>query len=239
MNPQYYLLTAILFTVLTFVMLGLILYGLRRVLARSDYAPNKQTGIFYTVAGILIAWLAVSSGLSLSGFLSNFEGVPPRMVFMIFPPLVSILFLTFSKGFTRFLQFVPPSWLIWIQSFRVVVEILLWLLFIDNLLPIQMTFEGRNFDVLAGLTAPLFAYMCFVKGSWSKRVAIIWNIACLLLLANIVGTAILSIPSPFRVFMNEPANTIIATWPIVWLPAFLVPIAYSMHFFSLRQLTRG
>ena len=94
------------------------------------------------------------------------------------------------------------------------------------------------FDVLAGLTAPVIVYLCFVKGTWSRRVAIYWNIAGLLLLLNIVSIAILSTPVPFRVFMNEPANTLVATFPFVWLPAFLVPIAYSMHFFSLRQLGR-
>jgi hypothetical protein len=67
-------------------------------------------------------------------------------------------------------------------------------------------------------------------------VAIIYNFVSLALLVNIVATAILSTPYPFRVFMNEPANTIVAYFPFVLLPSFLVPIAYFMHFISLRQL---
>ena len=66
---------------------------------------------------------------------------------------------------------------------------------------------------------------------------IAYNFIGLVLLFNIVTVAILSIPGPFRYFMNEPANTIVTYFPIVFLPAFLVPLAYTLHFFPLRQLT--
>jgi hypothetical protein len=36
--------------------------------------------------------------------------------------------------------------------------------------------------------------------------------------------------------MNEPANTIVAVFPISWLPGLLVPLAYTLHIFSLKQL---
>jgi hypothetical protein len=115
-------------------------------------------------------------------------------------------------------------------------QIILWMVFLDNIIPVQMTFEGRNFDILVGLTAPVIAYFCFIKKSWSRQAAIAWNIFGLLLLANIVVVSILSSPVPFRVFMNEPANTIIAKLPFVWLASFVVPVAYWMHILSLKQL---
>ena len=101
-----------------------------------------------------------------------------------------------------------------------------------------MTFEGRNWDILAGLTAPIFGYYCFVKKQWPKGIAIAWNIAGLALLANIVTIAVLSMPTPARIFMNEPANTIVAEFPFIWLPGILVTIAYCFHIFSLRQLLK-
>jgi len=36
--------------------------------------------------------------------------------------------------------------------------------------------------------------------------------------------------------MNEPANTMIAHLPFIWLPAFVVPVAYFLHIVSLKQL---
>jgi hypothetical protein len=115
-------------------------------------------------------------------------------------------------------------------------EIVLWLTFVDNIIPIQMTFEGLNYDILVGLTAPVVACFCFTIKKWSRTVAIIWNFFGLALLLNIVVISVLSAPVPFRVFMNEPANTFVAQLPFVWLPAFVVPVAYWMHILSLKQL---
>ena len=64
----------------------------------------------------------------------------------------------------------------------------------------------------------------------------VWNILCLMLLINIVTIALLSAPVPFRVFMNEPANTIVTTFPFIWLPALLVPLAYGLHILSVVQI---
>ena len=60
----------------------------------------------------------------------------------------------------------------------------------------------------------------------------------LMLLINIVLISVVSAPVPFRMFMNEPANTIVATFPAVWLPALLVPLAYFLHILSIKQLIR-
>ena len=105
---------------------------------------------------------------------------------------------------------------------------------LENELPIQMTFEGRNFDVLAGLTAVVVAFLLQRK-IIGKRFIYVWNIFSLILLTNIVTIAILSTPVPFRVFMNEPANTIVTTFPFVWLPALLVPMAYGLNVLSFVQ----
>jgi hypothetical protein len=118
------------------------------------------------------------------------------------------------------------------------VEVLLWALYASALLPIQMTFEGRNFDIITGVTAVLLTtrlsgFMLLDK--LPRFVIILWNIMGLGLLINIVAIAILSMPTPFRYFMNEPANTIVTLFPISLLPAFLVPLAYMLHILSLRK----
>jgi hypothetical protein len=38
--------------------------------------------------------------------------------------------------------------------------------------------------------------------------------------------------------MNEPANTLVGQFPFILLPGILVPIAYGLHIFSLRQLLK-
>lgn len=63
-----------------------------------------------------------------------------------------------------------------------------------------------------------------------------WNTLGLVLLANIVTVALLSAPTPLRVFMNEPANVWITHAPWVWLPAVMVFAALAGHVLVYRRL---
>ena len=53
---------------------------------------------------------------------------------------------------------------------------------------------------------------------------------------NIVTIGIFSLPTEFRIFMNEPANTFVAYVPYVWLPAVLVQAALLGHLLIFRWL---
>ena len=65
---------------------------------------------------------------------------------------------------------------------------------------------------------------------------IAWNVLGLVLLANIVITAVLSTPVPFRRFLDQPPHTLPSTFPFVWLPSFLVQVALGSHLLVFRQL---
>ena len=236
MDSSLYRITALGFVLLSLGCVVLVLAGLRIALAKTSFSTLRQKKVFWLTTGSIGIWLVAISLVASTGFFSDFSFFPPRIGLVLVIPFIAILIITFSKGFKQLPVAVPSQWLIYIQSFRVLVEILIWMLFLAEVAPVQMTFEGRNYDILVGLTAPLIAYFCFTKKKWTILVAIVWNFAGLLILLNIVTIAILSMPSPIRVFMNEPANTIVSYFPIIWLPGILVPIAYSMHFFSLRQL---
>ena len=236
MKTSLLLLAQVGFAALTLICYSIVLYELKSALALTSFTTDKQGKIWRSVFVSFVCWMVVSSALALTGFIQDFSTMPPRFFIVLIIPLPVIIWATFSRTGKEILNVIPPQNIIRLQVFRVVVEILLWLCFIQNMLPVQMTFEGRNFDILAGLTAPFIAYLCFTKQMLNKSIAIAWNIVCLGLLINIVTIAILSAPVPFRVFMNEPANTLVTHFPFVWLPAFLVPLAYGLHFLSLRQL---
>ena len=233
MENVTFLATQIGFVVLTIVMYTFVLTGLKNALAKTDWEEKRKKNLFLRTRLVLIGWTLLISALSLSGFFSDFSGVPPRFMILLVVPLITIIIVAFFSRTTKeILSHVPAAYILRLQVFRVFVEILLWALFLQNLVPIQMTFEGRNFDVLSGITAPIAAYL-LVK---SKAGLFIWNILSLGLLINIVAIAILSLPTPLRFFMNEPANTIVAAFPFVWLPGLLVPLAYGLSFLSMRQI---
>ncbi len=207
--------------------------ALRKTSLDTSKQQRIKRGFIVTVTG----WTTLISLLAWSQFFANFDSLPPRLFLVLLVPLLTAIGLSlFSTTLKEILRQIPPERFIYLQSFRMVVEVLIWLLFAQELLPKQMTFEGMNFDVLSGLLAPIVAYYCFTKGSWPKWVAVAYNILGIILVFTIVTIAILSFPTPFRYFMNEPANRIVGQIPFVWLPGILVTVAYSMHFFSLKQL---
>jgi len=231
-----YLITQIGFVAITAVFFYLLYRELKIALPNTKLEPLHQKRLLSTYIGVLAVWGVIVSAFSLAGVMGNFDLFPFNIGPLLLLPLIVSIAFTFSKSLREVLPHIHPARIIRLQVFRVFVEILLWFLFIDNLLPIQMTFEGRNFDVLSGLTAPLVAFLAF-RNKLSKPVLIAWNVICLGLLINIVTVAIISMPTPIRYFMNEPANTIVAQFPISWLPTFLVPLAYLLSFISIRQLT--
>lgn len=230
-----YIIIQLGFAATTLIVYFLLFTLFRNGLKESDFPLDKKKRIYKNTLIVLILWTVLISTLSLSGFLSDFSTVPPRQLIVLAVPLVCIPWAISTKTAKEIFKHIPVHSLIYLQSFRIIVEILLWMLFLEGLAPVQMTFEGRNFDVLSGLSAPIVAYFVSQQRI-SKLFGIAWNLVCLGLLLNIVTTAILSMPTPLRAFMNEPANTIVARFPVVWLPGLLVPMAYGLHLISLRQL---
>ncbi len=231
MEPK--LMPAILMSILSLGSLVIILRGLKFALPKTGWTEDQQQKTFTkAVVGILI-WVALISLLAIKGFFSDFSKMPPRPGLAVLLPLPVILWIAFSKKGSALLRSIPPHWLIGMQAFRILVEIILWRAFLQNLLPVQMTFEGNNFDVLSGVLAIPVAM--FIRKKWSPGVVLAYNIIGLLLLLNILVIAVLSMPTPLRHFMNEPANTLVGEFPFIYLPAILVVIAYSLHIFSLRQ----
>ena len=191
---------------------------------------------FRRTAVLLIVWIVLLGILSANGFFSSFSKFPPRLGFALLLPLPLVMIFSRSQAGKQLLQQIKPQWLIYLQSFRILVEIALWLLVRNGSLPVQMSFEGRNFDILSGLLALPVGYYCFVRKSWPPVAAVIYNIVGLVLLVNIVVIANLSMPTPLRMFHNSPDSSLITTFPFIYLPGLLVPLAYTLHILSLRQI---
>lgn len=235
-NPRYLIVEAG-FVLLTLLFIGLLIREFRRAILLAGWDKRQTASFINKIIVTLLVWAAFVSAWSLSGKMSDFSLFPLNLLPVIAVPVILAIVFIPTKQLGEILKHMPPENLIRLQSFRLFVELLLWMLYLESMLPVQMTFEGRNFDILAGLSAPIIAVLA-ARGKISRTGIVIWNIVCLGLLLNIVAIAILSTPSPWRVFMNEPANYIVTHFPVSWLPGFLVPLAYYLHFMSLRQMAR-
>ncbi len=187
------------------------------------------------LAAILI-WMAVVGILGYFGFYRVQNTTPPRFVFLLAPGILFVIgyFLFTRKNSTS--NAGNLKWLTLVHTIRIPVEIVLYCIYIEGLIPDLMTFEGYNFDILSGISAPVMYYAVFVKNWIGTRGLLIWNFICLGLLVNILTIAVLSAQTPLQQVAFDQPNIGVTYFPFVWLPAVIVPIVLYSHLVSINLL---
>lgn len=223
---------SITFAATTVATLLLFIWAIRN--SDSDLTIKKATPIFIG----LTMWLLIQAVLTLNNiYQADTHSFPPKIVlFGILPTMLTLVFLFSTSKGRQFIDSLPLKNLIYLNIVRIPVEIVLYWLFLNKAIPELMTFEGRNFDIAAGITAPIIAYFGLTKPKFSLQTILIWNFVCLGLLINIVVNALLSAPSPIQKFAFDQPNIAILNFPFSWLPTFIVPIVLLGHLTSIRQL---
>lgn len=189
---------------------------------------NPVRGGFAAV-GLMLIWLAVISGLALSGITQRTDTLPPGGLAALGPALLAVgglLYMLSRPQFSSMLDAIPLTPLVAAQVFRVPVEVMLAILYGAGLLPELLTWHGSNFDIFTGLTAPLVAAVAYRQ---NFRLVKVWNLLGLLLVANVSLSAILSFSGPTNLINAMPPSDFVMSFPAVWLPAFLVPVAILLH----------
>ena len=196
----------------------------------------KATSYSKIVLFVMLLWLCLHGILSYTGYYLNIDIIPPRITIALIPPLFLMLILfTTTKG-KKWINQLDLKVLALLHVVRVPIELVLWWLFLNGAVPELMTFEGRNFDVFAGITAPFVYYFGFIKKSMGRKIIVLWNVLCLVLLLNIVVNALLSAPLPFQQFAFDQPNIAILHFPFTWLAAFVVPIVLFSHLVTVKRL---
>lgn len=185
--------------------------------------------------GILIStiWLFVTGVLAYIGFYKNTSSLPPRFLFVLLP---GILIFSFQYKWAKRIR-INTTYLLAIHALRLPVEIILHQLYLQKKIPVMMTYEGWNFDILTGISAILLlAYKLFTGKELNRLLMIVWNIMGLVLLMVIVSIAILSAPLPIQQLAFEQPNIAVLEFPIVFLPAYIVPAVFVSHILLIRQV---
>ena len=218
----------VVFVLTTLFTVGLFVFAISQ--ARFESIPGR------ILIGFVSIWLLIHAALGSTDFYRNFETLPPRVfAFGVMPFLVlTCVYLIFFRN--DFLEELPLRILTLIHVIRIPVEFVLLWLAQNGLVPFDMTFEGRNFDILSGITAPIVYFLAFGRGQVNRTLLIVWNIAALALLANIVTIAILAFPSRFQSVGFGQPNIGVTYFPFIWLPTVVVPIVFFCHAVSLWKL---
>lgn len=198
----------------------------------------KGTNVNNMVLAVCLIWIFFIGFLAYGGFFLILFTNPPRIIYAAAPPILAIILLFVLPKGRELLDSFDPKWLTYLHTVRIPVELILFLLFLNGLIPELMTFEGRNYDILAGFTAPLIGYFGYTTKKLGKSVLLFWNAICLVLLFNIIANAVLSTPSDFQMFGFNQPNIGVLYFPFTWLPAFIVPVVLLSHLVCIRQLLK-
>lgn len=193
-----------------FTLSCIILFGLA--------SPNKMV-----IIPIIVWTLALSAVSSLNIFLA----FPPSFILI----LVSILLLSIS--YYRLSKNANSNvyYLLGIHIIRIPIEFIIFQLFKHNMLPIEMTFLGWNYDLFFGITAILFLVSSSLNPKTLKSVLFkAWNILGICSLLEVVVIGILSSPLPLQAMAFDQPNIAVLQFPYVLLPTIIVPIVILSHF---------
>lgn len=186
---------------------------------------------------LIIVWSISQSLLAYFGFYLNLEAIPPRFIVVFFPIALLICYSLFPKNIDSAIENRIIKQSAFIHTIRVPVEITLLYLFLNNMVPELMTFEGRNFDIVAGISAPIIGLL-FYKNMIERKALLIWNVISLILVCFILFNGILSAELPFQMFGFEQPNKAILYFPFILLPATIIPIIIWTHVTDIIKLKR-
>ena len=180
------------------------------------------------------AWMALTWTAAARGWLLDFQSTPPPFAWLVLGILGLAIGTAFSPVGQRLSTHLPLWALVGVQGFRWPLEVAMHRLAERGIMPDQMSYTGRNFDVVTGVTAVIVAALVW-SGRAGRRLVIAWNIVGLGLLLNIVTIAILSTPR-FAWFGPDRLNVFVMYPPFVWLPAVMVVAALAGHLIVFRAV---
>jgi hypothetical protein len=183
----------------------------------------------------LTAWVGYATVLGSLGPRLLAAGAPPLPMLLALPAVGLVMFCTRSRFGERLAGAIPAYVLMGLQAFRIVVELTLHELSAIGLVPRMLTYEGANFDVVIGLSAPLAAWLLATK-RLAPRGAIAWNLIGIVMVANVVVRSILTTPGPTHLIDTEIANQAVTLFPYTFIPGLLAPLAVVLHVLAIRGL---
>ena len=222
------------FTILPVVLALLLIAGVFAAWRRTGASALRSFAAAIGMTAGVSLWMSLTYTAALFRLLT-FSPQPPTMMAVVVVMMVLAVSLGLSPVGRRLAAGLPLAVLVGVQTFRLPLELMMHRAYEYGLMPKQMSYSGWNFDIVTGVTAGVVA-MLLATGHAGVKTARGWNMMGTLLLVNIIVIALLSTPTPFRLFRQPPANVWITAAPFVWLPTVMVAFAILGHIVLFRRL---
>jgi hypothetical protein len=184
-----------------------------------------------------VAWMTVTWVVADRGTFREWDRLPPSFAVLVLLIFIIAARLAAGQVGRRLAASIPLWVLVGVQGFRLPLEIAMHRMAERGIMPDQMSYAGRNFDIVTGITALVVAALV-ATGRAGRGVVTVWNVLGLGLLLNIITVAVLSTPF-FAFFGPERLNVWVTYPPFVWLPAVMVLAALAGHLIIFRAVSRS
>ena len=192
-------------------------------------ASRRAAALTLTAAAV---WMTATWIAAASGVLGQWDRRPPPFAVLVLATLVLAVVLALGPVGTRLSKYIPLWMLVGVHAFRLPLELAMHQMYERGVMPVHMSYSGRNFDIVTGVTAILVAWLVR-SGRGGRGLVLAWNYLGLALLVNVVTVAILGTPV-FAYFGPEHLNVWVTQAPFVWLPAVMVLAALAGHILVFR-----
>ena len=91
-------------------------------------------------------------------------------------------------------------------------------------------------DFVLALSVPILVWLVFRKGIFGEKLLIVWNLIGSLLFLPTLVVLYLSVPSPIRIFFEEPNTYEVFQFPMALVPTLLAPLCIIIHNTALFKL---
>lgn len=220
------------FVALVFVVAGLLVGGLAWGSARGGADAETVHRRAFGGAAFAVAWIGATALAPESGLVGL--GPPTMMLFFLGSNAGGLALGLSPAG--RWLAKLPLAALVGFQAFRLPLEVLLHTWATQGSIPIDMSWSGRNFDVLTGITA-IAAAAWLVARPGDRVVAVGFTALGLGLLLNVARVALSCVPValPFHVDTDPPLLLALHA-PYAWIVSVCVAGALFAHVVAIRSL---
>ncbi|WP_439556624.1 hypothetical protein [Dyadobacter sp.] len=188
---------------------------------------------------LLLSWIALQSCVSASGFYHHTDSTFPRLLIMVVPPVILVTWLFLARSGKALLDRMDLHLLTVIHVVRAPTEVVMYWLFICRVVPAELTFQGGNLDIIAGMTAPAIYYFGVLREKIKWQMLVCWNVLGLGLTISIVFKFIFSAAFLSESLAVHQPNITLLQFPFVFLPGIIVPVIICSHLAAIRLLVKS
>lgn len=201
-------------------------------------SPSRAALLAPVLWGLLLLWGIAIVWLADLGVFIQIAGLPPfQLLIAAFLPAALFLMAYYLMApIQRWVAALDIAHVTALQIWRVIGIVFLFLLGL-NMLPSTMATVGGVGDVLVGITATVATFAIVARSPGWRRQAYLVPILGLIDFAMVFGLAAFSTEEGLLLDENSVTAAIMQSYPMVLIPAYLVPIFIIGHVIALIKLS--